>query len=87
MEEGSMATTIEEIDALVRRLPPERQKQVLEFARGLAQPERPLTFQPQTPPMPPTPGSALLRFKLPAEDVDAMERALEDCERIEPDED
>ncbi len=80
-----MATTIEEIQALVKRLPPERQKQVLEFARGLAQPERTISFQPQTPPLPGTPGSALLRFKLPKEDIDAMERALEDCERIEPD--
>jgi hypothetical protein len=81
-----MATTFEEIQALVKRLSPDRQKQVLEFARGLAQPERAISFQPKTPPLPGTPGSALLRFKLPLEDVEAMERALEDCERIESDE-
>jgi phage shock protein A len=32
------------------------------------------------------PGSALLRFTLPPEDIEAMEEALEDCERIDPDE-
>jgi hypothetical protein len=85
-----MATTIEEIQALVKRLPPERQKQVLEYARGLTQPERAISSLPKTPLPPGTSGAALLttlfNLKIPVEDIDAMERALEDCERIEPDE-
>jgi len=40
---------------------------------------------PETKLPPGTPGKDLLRFKLPLEDAEAMERALEDCERIEPD--
>jgi hypothetical protein len=43
---------------------------------------------PTTPLPPGTPGSALLqmRFMSSREDAEAMERALEDCERIEADE-
>jgi len=89
-QEGSMATTIEEIQALVKRLPPERQQKVLEFARGLSQSGRTISSLPKTPLPPGTSGADLLTalhgFKLPLEDVEAMERALEDCERVEPDE-
>ncbi len=85
-----MATTIEEIQALVKRLPPDDQQQVLEFAQGLARLHRALSSLPKTPLPPGTPGAALittlLGLKLSSEDIDAMERALEDCERIEPDE-
>ncbi len=85
-----MATVLEEIHKLVERLPPDRQWQALEFLRGLAQTNQtnvPLS-QPTTPLPPGTPGSVLLklRFMSSKEDVEAMERALEDCERIEVDE-
>ncbi len=81
-----MATMPEEIRSLVERLSPDLQRQVLKFAKGLARTNRDLVSLPKTPLPPGTPGPILLRFKLPSEDVDAMERALEDCERIEPDE-
>ncbi len=85
-----MATTLEEIRKVVERLPLDQQQKVLEFAQGLIQ-----TYQtsaslsmPTTPLPPGTPGSALLqlRFRSSREDARAMERALEDTERIEPDE-
>ena len=81
-----MATPIEEIHKLFEQLSPDRQRRVLEYAQILAQTDRLATFPPTTPLPPGTPGRALLRFKLPPEDVEAMELALEDCERIEPDE-
>jgi hypothetical protein len=85
-----MATPIEELNKLVEQLSPDRQRRVLEFAQGLAQTQRVILSLPKTPLPPGTSGRALLaalqNTKLSAEDVDAMERALEDCERIEPDE-
>ena len=80
-----MATPIEEIHKLFEQLSPDRQRRVLEYAQILAQTDRLATFPPTTPLPPGTPGRALLRFKLPPEDVEAMELALEDCERIEND--
>lgn len=79
-----MATVLEEILKLAEQLPPDHQQKVLEFAQRLTQADQtPLPFSWPTTPLPPgTPGSALLRFKLPREDAEAMERALEDCERI-----
>lgn len=85
-----MATPIEELNKLVEQLSPDRQQRVLEFAQGLAQTQRAILSLPKTPLPPGTSGRALLaalqNSKLSSEDVDAMERALEDCERIEPDE-
>jgi hypothetical protein len=81
-----MATMPEEIRSLVERLSPDLQRQVLKFAKGLARTRKEAVPLPKTPLPPGTPGPVLLRFKLPREDVEAMERALEDCERIEPDE-
>jgi hypothetical protein len=81
-----MATIPEEIRTIVERLSPDYQKRVLEFAQELAQTDRIFASLPRSVPPPGTPGSVLMRFKLPLEDVEAMERALEDCERIEPDE-
>lgn len=81
-----MATMPEEIRSLVERLSPDLQQQVLRFAKGLARTHKDIAALPKTPLPPGTPGPTLLRFKLPSEDVEAMERALEDCERIEPDE-
>ena len=81
-----MATMPEEIRSLVERLSPDLQQLVLKFAKGLARTNKDIAALPKTPLPPGTPGPTLLRFKLPSEDVEAMERALEDCERIEPDE-
>jgi len=81
-----MATMPEEIRSLVERLSPDLQQQVLRFAKGLARTHKDIAALPKTPLPPGTPGPTLLRFKLPSEDIEAMERALEDCERIEPDE-
>ena len=78
-----MATVLEELHKTVERLSPNDQRQVLEFAQRLTETEQasvPMAV-PTTPLPPGTPGSALLRFKLPLEDAEAMERALEDCER------
>jgi hypothetical protein len=80
-----MATMPEEIRSLVERLSPDLQQQVLRFAKGLARTHKDIAALPKTPLPPGTPGPTLLRFKLPSEDVEAMERALEDCERVEPD--
>jgi hypothetical protein len=85
-QEERMATMPEEIRSLVERLSPDLQQQVLKFAKGLARTHKDIAALPKTPLPPGTPGPTLLRFKLPSEDVEAMERALEDCERIEPDE-
>ncbi len=81
-----MATIPEEIHTIVERLSPDYQRRVLEFAQELAQTDYTLASLPRTALPPGTLGSVLMRFKLPLEDVEAMERALEDCERIEPDE-
>jgi len=83
-----MATIPEEINTIVERLSPDYQRRVLEFAQELAQTDYTLSSLPRTPLPPGTPSSVLLklRFKSSKEDVEAMERALEDCERIEPDE-
>ena len=71
---------------VVERLSPDYQRRVLEFAQGLSQTDYTIASLPTTALPPGTPGNVLVRFKLPLEDVEAMERALEDCERIEPDE-
>jgi hypothetical protein len=81
-----MATMPEEIRSVVEQLSPDLQRQVLKFAQRLAQSNRDTVPLPKTPLPPGTPAATLLRFKLPIEDTEAMERALEDCERIEPDE-
>jgi hypothetical protein len=81
-----MATMPEEIRSLVERLSPDLQRQVLKFTKGLARTHKDIVSLPKTPLPPGTPGTTLLRFKLPSEDIEAMERALVDCERIEPDE-
>src|SRR5438270_13277425 len=80
----------QEIHKVVERLPVDRQQKVLEFAQKLTQTDQatvPLSV-PTTPLPAGTPGSAILqmRFMSSREDAEAMERALEDCERIEADE-
>ena len=85
-----MATISEEISKIVERLSLDRQQKVLEFVQKLTQTDQtstPLSL-PTTPLPPGTPGSTLLqlRFLSSREDVEAMERALVDCERVEEDE-
>ncbi len=77
-----MATISEEISKIVGRLSPNHQQKVLEFVQKLTQTDHtstPLSL-PTTPLPPGTPGSTLLqlRFLSSREDVEAMERALED---------
>jgi hypothetical protein len=81
-----MATTIEEIRVLVERLSPDYQQKVLKLAQELARMQEFIMSLPETKLPPGTPGKDLLRFTLPLKDAEAMERALADCERIEPDE-
>ena len=71
-----MTTISEEINALVEGLSPHEQQRILEFAQELAELHQLIASLPKTPLPPGMPGSALLRFKLPLEDVEAMERAL-----------
>ena len=85
-----MASVLEEIHKVVERLPVDRQQKVLEFAQKLTQTDQatvPLSV-PTTPLPAGTPGSAILqmRFMSSRKDAEAMERAVEDCERIEADE-
>ncbi len=76
-----MATIFEELHAVVEQLSPANQQRVLEFAQDLKQAT---TFLPKSKLPPGTPGSVLLRFSLPLEDAEEMERALEDCESTYP---
>ncbi len=72
-----MATIFEELHEVVEQLSPDNQQRVLEFAQELKQAT---TSLPKSKLPPGTPGSVLLRFSLPLEDAEEMERALEDCE-------
>ncbi len=82
-----MATTNEEIRALVERLSPDYQQKVLKLAQELAKMQEFIMSLPETKLPPGTPGKALRHIELPLEVAKAMERAIEeDCERIEPDE-
>jgi hypothetical protein len=70
----------EEITEAVNNLPPELQKKVLEYARGLDQDTKPDT-RPKG-----VPGKDLLRFAgtISKEDLEVMSRVIEeDCERID----
>ena len=77
-----MATTAEELSALMAQLSPNDQERVLSFARELANPP---TF-PHTPLPPGTPGYIAANLRVLPEAGEAMEKALEDTERIWPDE-
>ena len=83
-----MATVSEELHKLIDRLSSNRQRQLLELAKMLmlSQADPYLTSFPESNLPPSKPGSALEHFDIPLEDVRAMEKALEDCERIFPDE-
>ena len=77
-----MATVPEELHSLIERLPTADLKRVLDYARKLA----------NTPPFPHTPlppGSpldVLLGITVAPEVGEALARAMEDCEQIDPDE-
>lgn len=81
-----MSTILEKIKILAAKLSPEQQEQVLVLIQELAHKQQEVSSTLKLPPG--TPGKALLalKFSLSPEDVDAMEKAIEeDCERIEPD--
>ena len=78
-----MSQSIEaEIIEQVKALSSEQQQRLLEFARLLA------SSPPTTaPPLPGTPGSALLRFAgtIPSEELQQMTATIEEqCERVDP---
>lgn len=72
-----MATLEREIRERIAKLRPEQQRQVLDYARSLGEaPSRGV------------PGKALLRFAgtIPADDLDLMERVIEEqCEQVDAD--
>jgi hypothetical protein len=85
-----MTTLADELLDVVRRLPDEQQRRVLDYALKLE-----LGNIPSYPPnratlLPGTPASELLKFQptLTPEEAESMRRAIEEgCEQIEPDED
>ncbi len=77
-----MSNTTEKIRTLVEKLSPQDQQQVLDLIEELSQIHRETGRVSKLPPG--TPGSALTKFTLSPEDAEAMERAIQDCERIEP---
>lgn len=77
-----MATIAEELSSLLERMPSRDQERVLSFARSLANP----VSYPHTPLPPGRSPDALLRIRVEPEVAEAMEKAMEECERIWPDE-
>lgn len=77
-----MATIAEELASVLEQLPERDQERVLSFARYLA---APIEF-PHTPLPPGTPGHVVAQLRVSPEVGEAMERAMEDGERIWPDE-
>ena len=82
-----MATISEELHELVDSLSLDQQQQLLEYAQMLmlCQADSSIMSFPKSKLPPGTPGSALRHFNISSEDIEAMERALEDCERIDLD--
>lgn len=77
-----MSNTLEKLHTLIDQLSPQDQQQVLKMIEELAQTHQKNLSASKLPPG--KPGSGLTRFTLLPEDAEAMERAMEDCERIEP---
>lgn len=77
-----MSTIAEELAAVVAQLPLSEQERVLNFARDLAHP--PIIIK-HTPLPPGTPGSIVAQLRVSPEVGEEMEQALEDTERIWPD--
>lgn len=77
-----MATTADELASLLAKLSPEDQERLLSLARELAHPP----VFPHTPLPPGSPPDALLKIQVDPEVGEALQEAMEDCERISPDE-
>src|SRR5256885_11919984 len=77
-----MATIPEELESLLARLSEADQRRLLEYARALASAE---PF-PRSPLPPGTPGKVVAQLRVSPEVGEAMEHALEECARIDPDE-
>lgn len=69
-------TLTAKISAVLGELPPEQQRQVLEFARSLKPQPRGVT------------GASLLSFagSIKRDDLSQMQQAIEECERVDLDE-
>ena len=82
-----MENMIEQICDLMKQLSLDNQRRVLEYAQALTRTDQPVISLPKTPLTPGISGAILLAkiqsINMLPEDIDAMERALEDCERIE----
>jgi hypothetical protein len=78
-----MATVSEELHTLIDRLSLDNQRRLLELTQMLNKADQDVASFPKSKLPPAKPGNALRHFNIPLEDVEAMERALEDCERIE----
>jgi hypothetical protein len=82
-----MATIAEEIQEAVAHLPPSDQQRVLAYVHALAQAAQtaPVSQLPHTPLPPGTPGSVIANLRVSPALGEALERALEDTERIDYD--
>ena len=82
-----MSTVLEKIKILAAKLSPEQQEQALVSILALTPKQQYVLPTSKLPPG--TDGKALLNlhFSMSPEDIALMEEAIEDCERIEPDED
>jgi hypothetical protein len=77
-----LVTIAEELSSILAQLSASDQERVLSFARELAHPP---DFA--RAPLPPgTPGHVAAKLRVSPEAGEAMEQALEECERIWPDE-
>ena len=76
-----MSAALEQIQSLAGQLSLEEKKRAIEIMQALIDAEKPISELPLG-----APGSVLLRFSLPEEDVDAMERTIQDFETVYPDE-
>jgi hypothetical protein len=81
-----MATVSEELHALIDRLSMEEQRQVFEYAQRLSQLRQLLLSLPRSSLPRGKPANALLSLGLPSENAEEMERAVQDCERVDVDE-
>jgi len=76
-----MATTSEELHSMIDHLSAQDQERILAYVRELAQPQP----YPHTPLPPGTPGHIVAQLSVSPEVGEAMEQALEETERIDPD--
>lgn len=76
-----MSTMLEQLQALAEQLSLEEKKRAIEIMQELIDAD---TSKSELPPG--TPGSFFLKFSFSPEDADAIEQAIEECERVYPDE-